>query len=104
MEQQCPICLNKVKSNIWERSGIYLYNIDYPQCGNYMASAKIEMLIGRRNLTERQKANISGWLAENNGYEITSENLDNFLIKLKPPSFIDRADNLLRYIAYRAYA
>ncbi|MCF6147588.1 MAG: hypothetical protein E3K37_02910 [Candidatus Kuenenia sp.] len=100
--EQCPICLNKCKSNMWTGDRIYLYNIDCPQCGNYTTNTKIEMLIGRRNLTERQKANISAWLAENEGYEITSENLDNFLIKLKPPSFIDRADNLLRHIAFKS--
>jgi len=84
---------------MWSRDRKYL---DCPQCGKYTADAKIEMLIGRRRLTQRQKANISGWLAENEGYEITSENLDNFLIKLKLPSFIDRADSLLCHIAARS--
>ncbi len=51
-----------------------------------------------RDLSERQRANMSGWLLENQNQEILLENLES-LIQKAPPSFTDRADRLLFYIS-----
>jgi hypothetical protein len=58
----------------------------------------------RLKLTERQAANASGYLRENQGYLITEADVKEdfgFLRQLRQPSVVERATKLLRYCARR---
>jgi predicted RNA-binding Zn-ribbon protein involved in translation (DUF1610 family) len=70
-----------------------------PQCGEFEVSRTALVTIRNADLTERQKANISGWLVENNNFEINTYNFDEFLFNLSSPSFVKKADKLLEHIA-----
>lgn len=98
--EKCPICSNDIKySSLGSRDA---YSVSCPQCGNYRITRTALVNLRSTDLTSRQRGNISGWLIENESYEINSANLDDYLVKLKPPPFIERADNLLIYIAHKA--
>ncbi|MEK6759926.1 MAG: hypothetical protein AABY51_09150 [Deltaproteobacteria bacterium] len=69
------------------------YNVDCSRCGKY----KVTGLVSRGFIeTEfnRERANISGWLRENQGSLVSSDNIS-MLRNLKTPSFHERADKVL---------
>ncbi len=86
----CPFCLESVNSN----SHLGSEAITCPRCGVYSISDEVFEDFDGYKLTDRQKVNISGWLRENAGYGITTQNMEN-LSKIKTPSFHERADKLL---------
>ncbi|MBI5307634.1 MAG: hypothetical protein HZB37_04680 [Planctomycetes bacterium] len=98
--ETCPICNNSLESPPTEVDDVF--TVKCQKCGNYKLTSEAQANLKDTFLTERQAANISGWLVENESYEITTKNLDSFLVKLKPPSFTERADKLLSYIAHEA--
>lgn len=96
MNNNCPICnTESVVSNDGNRDA---HIINCPRCGEFSISGTAEVNLKNTHLTDRQKANISGWLLDNQGYTIYSTDVDK-LADLKAPSFTERADELLLYIA-----
>jgi hypothetical protein len=71
-----------------------LYRVTCPRCGEYFIVGTAIAILKGNSLTSRQKANISGWLHENQGFTIFSYSLDT-LQNIKTPSFQERADKLL---------
>ncbi len=65
-----------------------------PRCGSYKVTSTVFGILRQNEFSPRQLANISGWLRENPGFQINSDNLEK-LTQLKTPSFHDRADKLL---------
>lgn len=71
-----------------------LYRVTCPRCSEYLIVGTAIGILKGTTLTDRQKANISGWLNENPVYTIYSYNLDT-LKNIKTPPFAERADKLL---------
>lgn len=90
--EPCPICEEQIQySLIGSRDA---YSVECPRCDNYNIVRKALANLKNTHLTIRQRANISGWLFENQVFEITSKNLE-MLLLLPSPSFHDRADKVL---------
>ncbi len=94
---KCIICRSEC-TYVDKYRGVDSCFIKCVQCGEY--SITRTSLVGDqlKNLEERQRANISGWLIRNQQYEIHSENIVN-LLNIKSPNFNERADALLTYIS-----
>lgn len=88
----CPICNEPMQ---WAGTGKRdAYSVNCPRCGHYQLTDRALANLKNSQLTTRQRANISGWLFENQIFEITTVNLE-WLINIMAPSFHDRADKLL---------
>jgi len=72
-------------------------SVNCPLCGCYNITSTAVVNLKNTELSARQKANISGWLRENQQFEISSSNID-FLSRLNTPSFHERADKLLLFL------
>lgn len=95
--ESCLFCEKEIKfASLGSKDASRAY---CPQCGEYEVSRTAIVTIRHNHLSERQKANISGWLVENQDFEINTTNFNNFLINLSTPSFLNKADKLLTYIA-----
>lgn len=93
---KCAVCNNEVKFG--NLSTPYAYSVNCSYCGEYlMFSAADIRLNGTLSPTPRQRANMSGWLYENQIFKITEHNIG-FLSGIKAPSFDGRADKLLMTI------
>ena len=93
----CFFCQKEIKhASVGGRDASKVY---CPQCDEYEVSRTAFVTIRNADLTERQKANISGWLVENKNFEINTYNFDKFLVNLSSPSFLKKADKLLEFIA-----
>lgn len=93
--EQCPICAEQSHhSQLGSRDA---YAVNCPRCGLYNLTRTASVNLKNSHFSDREIANISGWLHENSIFEITSYNIDN-LKQLKTPSFHERADKLLEYI------
>lgn len=88
MDERCPICQELIKTT---RSLDFL-SVQCRRCGNYKITNTA--ISGSKKIGSRERATISGWLRENEGSKITSDNLEQ-LRRLKNPSFHERADKLL---------
>jgi len=92
----CDFCAERM--NYYNPSNRDIYQVQCPRCGEYFitreALTNLKSSIKKSTLSDRQKANISGWLCENKQFEINTNNLDN-LFKIKTPSFHERADKIL---------
>lgn len=85
----CPICKKEL---LKIETGATL-SIVCSCCGKYKIVHAL-LLPNPPDLTERQRANISGWLRENPNFKIDTACLD-FLRAIRTPSFHSRADKLL---------
>ena len=89
--RKCFFCDNDIQ--IEKPTGAY-DSIDCSCCGKYVLSYATSTDLAGFGLTRRNKANISGYLYENAGFEINEENIKT-LLNLKSPSFHEKADKLL---------
>ena len=87
----CPFCNEQMK---FVTVGSGLVRVTCPRCGEYLIVTTAKELLKNNPMTDRQKANISGWLNENRGYTIYSYSLDT-LRNIKTPNFEERADKIL---------
>ena len=93
--ETCPICDETIKySSIGSRDA---YSVNCPRCGDYHVTRSALANLRNSGFSERQKANLSGWLFENQVFEITTTNLDS-IAKLPSPSFHLRADKILLHL------
>jgi hypothetical protein len=89
--EQCLFCKEEMNySNVVSD----LYRLTCPRCGEYLIVKTAIGMLRRTKLGDRQKANISGWLNENQGYTIYPYSID-VLQSIKTPPFAERADKLL---------
>lgn len=87
----CIFCQESIKATNARLPGVF--SVVCPRCGKHQISGTaIDELSGKIN--HREGANISGWIRDNEGSPITSDNSEE-LRKLKTPSFHERADKLL---------
>lgn len=87
----CPICgssSNKFPSN---KDGD---TVNCPRCGLYFISRSAIVTLKHSKPSERQVANLSGWIKENPDTTIHTQNLDN-LLALKTPTVSERAEKLM---------
>lgn len=91
MTMTCPIC--SVGKCTETRRGDS-YSASCSRCGQFLISGSALAIINHKQLSERQKANASGWLREHQNIELTSYDID-FLISLLTPTVSERADKLL---------
>lgn len=89
--EPCPFCNEQTK---FVTVGSGLVRVTCPRCGEYLIVGTAKELLKNNPLTDRQKANISGWLNENRGYTIYSYSLDT-LRNIKTPNFEERSDKIL---------
>lgn len=90
--QPCPICSEQTKfSNIGNRDA---YAVTCPNCGQYSLTRTVLVNLGNTELSQRQRANMSGWLRENSDFELTTSNID-ALLNLKNPSFHEKVAKLI---------
>lgn len=89
--EQCPFCaeyMQHARTNIPDS-----FSVNCPRCGEYQITGSA-IAVSRGGINPREGSNISGWLRENQGSQITSNNLS-ILRSQRTPSFHDRADKLL---------
>ena len=90
--EPCPICREGIQySSLGSRDA---YSVNCPRCGNFHLTRTALVNLRTTPLSDRQRANISGWLLENQVFEITTGNID-WLVKIPTPSFHERADKIL---------
>lgn len=90
----CPICNELVNA---PHSGLSDgYQVSCLRCGKYTITASALPVLLNSGLTPRQKANMSGWINENQSVLINTNNV-NILLEIKTPSFHERADKLLLF-------
>ena len=90
--EPCPICN---ESMTYARAGRRdADSVTCPRCGRFIITRTALVNLRNTELTSRQRVNISGWLNENPGYEISSTNIDQ-LSQLPSPSFHEQADKFL---------
>lgn len=89
----CPFC--KTPSNFADS----IQKIEYwcPRCGEYALECAVKDWLPQ-DLTETQRANISGYLRENPGMFITKPEL-HFLRNLRTPTVAEKTDKLVLNIA-----
>lgn len=93
--EQCPICNEKI--TYYPLGNRDAYQVKCLRCGNYNLTRTALVNLRSIHFTNRQIANIYGWLNENPKYEITSKSVD-YLSQIQTPSFSYRADALLKQI------
>lgn len=91
--EKCPVC-NSEETNISHGKDNDLDSISCPLCGKYKMTWEAKIDLNHKRLSERQRANISGWLYDNQGHTIIESDIER-LTNLKPPTFNERADKLL---------
>jgi hypothetical protein len=87
---QCLICNENVE---FTRLALAT-EVKCPRCTNYKITSTAFALLQGHEFSDRQIANISGWLRENSGYSIDSYNIEK-LSEIRTPSFHEKADKLL---------
>ena len=91
--ESCPICKENIQySSLGSRDA---YSVNCPRCGNYHLTRTALANLRNKPLSDRQRANISGWLFENRIYEVTTRSID-WLSEIPTPSFDERADKILQ--------
>jgi hypothetical protein len=91
MQTTCFICGSQAQS----ASMIFDFVCTCLKCGKYTISGTAGAILDQGSLTDRQRANISGWIRENPGLMITSEHVD-MLMALKTPTVAERALKILQ--------
>lgn len=87
----CPVCESRSDDFPSKKDGD---NVGCPRCGKYFISRSAIVTLKNVRLSERQVANLSGWLNENPEAAINTQNLDN-LLALKTPTVSERAEKLM---------
>lgn len=95
MDNKCIICNSEVNRC---KSSISLYNISCFRCGQYIITDDAVDFLRGRQLSPAQIANISGWIRENKGCRIFSEDVER-LLRIETPSPAEKADKLLVYLS-----
>ncbi|MBK8000572.1 MAG: hypothetical protein IPK15_18130 [Verrucomicrobia bacterium] len=92
MNEGCPIC-RELASVETSAAGIKVTCI---RCGDFALSEVVAA--SNHQLTQRQVANLSGWLREHPGSTIVTGQLDR-LLELQSPTIGEKADRLLLHIS-----
>lgn len=99
---ECPICKTSLDA---PESAIYTYGVgvilNCPRCGQLKITQEaLDYLLQMHSLSDRQRANVSGWvrehLAELDNHPLTRENIYQ-LVKIKTPSFEEREIKAIRW-------
>lgn len=88
--EQCLICHENINYRDFGGST----EITCPRCTTYKVSSTAFAILRQKELSQRQIANISGWLRENPDYTISSDGIEK-LEQIRTPSLFDRANKLL---------
>jgi len=88
--EPCLVC----GENIEYENFVGHSSVNCPRCGQYKVTGTAYAMLKAGNFNARQLANLSGWLKENEGYLIDSDNLTT-LKSLPTPSFHERSDSFL---------
>lgn len=98
---KCPICGSASNTEAWIDGGPPLGSVwQCQRCGTYRLSNFAKMVLDAstvefgKKLSQRQIANLSGWLRENQVATLTKDNFDE-LLRLPTPSVAERAEKLL---------
>lgn len=97
-QNDCPVCSTPVVSRSPTDLRVDQYEIICPRCGTYLVSEAAADLLLEKKVTNRQRANLSGWLSENQGANVISARVPSLLL-LRSPSPIVRAEKLLHWLA-----
>jgi nucleoside 2-deoxyribosyltransferase/endogenous inhibitor of DNA gyrase (YacG/DUF329 family) len=89
---KCPVCREQSEINRDNRNDAF--NVKCPRCGDYSVSRNAKVSLNGEKINDRQRANISGWIRENQRCNIEKAILDR-LERLPTPSFHSRADKIL---------
>jgi len=92
MSDSCPVCSESICFPGVTESDTY--SIHCPRCGAYKVTGSAIATLRNADTALRQRANISGWLRENQGYKVTTHNWKHLLL-IGAPSFHERADKVL---------
>jgi DNA-directed RNA polymerase subunit RPC12/RpoP len=97
----CLFCGREVDRTRLEEEPGTIFQIRCECCGTYrVTEGAANKIDDGPTLSKRQIANIGGWIEENKTPTIEASNID-YLLRLQPPSFNERADNLLMAISDR---
>tara|TARA_R110001592_G_scaffold320639_2_gene598719 strand:+ start:38014 stop:38913 length:900 start_codon:yes stop_codon:yes gene_type:complete len=93
--EECPFCQSKMIYSGYGKEDTR--SVNCPRCGHYAITQRAIVNVRNTHLSDRQKANISSFLSENQGYKITSHSLE-FFENLTEPNFIEKSNHLLYYL------
>lgn len=91
---ECPICSTHVKDT--PLSPQDSFDIDCPRCGNFNMTRGGSSKLQGKPLNNLQIANASGWIRQNQGITIASDNIET-LRNLRTPTVAEKANKLLLY-------
>lgn len=97
-DQRCLIC-GLAAQSFQDKIQEDMYEVNCYKCGRYSISQSDSVSIGKYFPDERRRANLSGWVRENQPHAIIRYNEFEKLSDLKAPPVGERATNLLLYIA-----
>lgn len=92
MSDTCTVCNSPMEYTALAQGA--KYGVRCPRCGDYTITNMALAMTRQASLTSRQRANCSGWLRQNQPFDITSTNWE-ALTRTRTPSFHERADMLL---------
>lgn len=87
----CPVCESNSDKNPSSTDGD---DVICPRCGLYFITRSALLSLKKARPSQRQIANLSGWLRENPEVTINSQNLDT-LLALRTPSVSERAEKII---------
>ena len=96
MVEKCLICKKKVEVSAGRQG--FVYNVTCPVCGSYQCEHQFSMCFKIENYEQRQRANIKGWIQENQGILLTVNHMDD-LQNIRTPGLGERAEKLMKYWA-----
>jgi len=91
----CPICQDRNAKTI-SLSRRDAYQCHCPQCGEFKISRSAQVNLHRSDYGERQK--ISAWVVQNKPEVVSTDDVERAIVSL-PPSLLQRAEQMLRFIA-----
>jgi len=94
--QDCPVCLTCIDDTRSNSADIYC--VECPRCGNFNITEEATNILHNDVLKDLQIANASGWIRENQGIEISFEDIEN-LKNIKTPTVAEKANKLLLYLS-----
>lgn len=92
---ECPVCKTLVQAK--GVGDLDAYSFDCPKCEKFQITRHALHNLKNRFFSDREVATISGWLRENQVFEIHTKNIE-FLEQLKIPTFHERADKFLEHL------
>jgi len=92
LQNKCFVCQSP---SFLDTSEVARYYVFCSRCGGYKISSRLAKIIYSLELTDRQRANISGFISENENIFLKEEDLA-FFENLRTPTLLEKAKKVMR--------